>query len=458
MLALHRHLKFPRIARTQEDLINTLDWGSFRSPRDFYSLPDPYLSWLNKLQFKITHEYLNEIRRLCRHGHEEWGDAVTKKWTSITTPLAVAEINGAFALLADCAWDPDKKYFYRREDKFLIPYAMKYRFWFTQVEIERANDYSDIGELKSTALKSPHPVSHAVPFYSAIMGYQEKFISRRDTVSKQGSFPDPEKDERPEGMVMVKKINTDSRVDTEIKRFGFSRIKGRTVAAVQSGNPVVNVIETRKAETGKILRFTKDNERALDEEYEKLNEADFNPVPDCSRGDLMHDPAVGPEFDYDMLVRDRDEIEKINFKNENDFFGGLDDLEERVSKSIDEYAEQKSEEIKEQFDPDQKHRQETDAAAAAIIAAIAVASESFPAPQKDALLESVELVRTYVKDGIKIVERQKHVVPPKDQVTPEEDELTIRDSSTDGKLSDSTAMDLHQADSSIYYPPTGRTE
>jgi len=400
MLALHRHLRFPRIARTNEDLINTLDWGDFRSTyHDFdNALPEPYRSWLDKMQFKITNEYLNEIRRLCRHGHEEWGDAVTKKWSKITTPLAIAEINAAFELIADCAWDAKTKYFYRNMDKPIIPYALKYRFWFRQVNINNAVEYSNIEALRNLNLPgTPEDNQLNITFYSALMNYQEsaaKSKLAKNNVSSRESLPD--------GSICIKKLNVDEKVSVDLKPFGFSRVGGRTVATSKSSNPVINTIETRTERAEKVpLRFSKENEEALNAEYDKLTDSDFNPVPEISRDPNERSYTPNPEleaaFDSRILLGDWDKIKKFNDKLEQgDYYAN--DLEEEMSKAIDEYAAKKLEEVKEEF--------------GTLAGAIEVASQT--GPQKDALLESVEIVRTYVKDGVKIVERQKHDIPPRE--------------------------------------------
>lgn len=104
----------------------------------FATLPEKYENQIQDLKFAIPTHYLKEIRENVRKGLMEWTREriFDSRIREICMEPAISFLRVAFELLADCTYDDKENYFYRGNDKILIPYMMLYRFWTYQTSKE----------------------------------------------------------------------------------------------------------------------------------------------------------------------------------------------------------------------------------------------------------------------------------------------------------------------------------
>lgn len=158
MLSLHHKLYFPELkyegkrnfkswGSSKQTSIFSLNWKSFdssliidhhiwvdqcgKSIKFTEALPHKYEKWLNGFLFSIPENYLNEIIRCSRIAMMEWSRALPFDTNIREMCMETAEtyIKIAFKLIADCAYDSKKNYFYRGVDKSILSNVMRYRFW-----------------------------------------------------------------------------------------------------------------------------------------------------------------------------------------------------------------------------------------------------------------------------------------------------------------------------------------
>lgn len=160
MLSFHRKLYFPELkyegtrnfgswGSSKKTAIFSINWKPFDNrllvdhhiwvdrchrgkPIKFTeALPKKWETWLNGFLFAIPENYRDEIHRCSRLGMLEWCRALPFDTTIREMCMETAEtyIKTAFNLIADCAYDPKKNYFYRGADKTVLNNVMLYRFW-----------------------------------------------------------------------------------------------------------------------------------------------------------------------------------------------------------------------------------------------------------------------------------------------------------------------------------------
>ncbi len=180
MLGIRNPLFFPRLIRTGEvkfkawsDTAKTtttyeLDWSESEKKKEegyykWYSgyastdnqanefmyipeLPKKHDDWLKNFTIAIPAHYLETIRSFSRRGLDVWigrypFDTMIRE---ICLKPAIAYIDVAFRLIADCLYDPSTKYFYRGADKILFAHIALYKFWSGQTGgglLERNADF-----------------------------------------------------------------------------------------------------------------------------------------------------------------------------------------------------------------------------------------------------------------------------------------------------------------------------
>ncbi len=130
----------------------------------FYpSLPEDIDMWIKNMKFAIPLNYMEEIRRNAKRGLYEW-DIYREFDTSVREFClnpAISHIYVAFYLIADCAYDPKENYFYRGDDKVLIPHALAYKFWAHQTGIGCLAEHADIDSLRNWANFDDTVLSHS---------------------------------------------------------------------------------------------------------------------------------------------------------------------------------------------------------------------------------------------------------------------------------------------------------
>lgn len=160
MLSFHRKLYFPELkyegtrnfgswGSSKKTSIFSINWKPFDSrllidhriwvdqchrgkPIKFTeALPKKWDTWLNGFLFAIPEKYRDEIHRCSRLGMLEWCRALPFDTNIREMCMETAEtyIKTAFKLIADCAYDSKKNYFYRGADKTVLSNVMLYRFW-----------------------------------------------------------------------------------------------------------------------------------------------------------------------------------------------------------------------------------------------------------------------------------------------------------------------------------------
>jgi len=141
------NLLFPRLVFLKETKFSSWGGDEHRSTRvyilDWSSLdekavkqgvrlfPRDHIDWLNNFRFALPYHYRSEIRRCVKMATLEWERPLgfDTSIREMCLGTATKYIDVAFRLLADCPYDPEKDYFYRGDDRGVLPFALIYRFW-----------------------------------------------------------------------------------------------------------------------------------------------------------------------------------------------------------------------------------------------------------------------------------------------------------------------------------------
>jgi hypothetical protein len=107
-------------------------------------IPESQKKWVDGMQFLLSEEYLNEIRHCCFKAAEEWER--TRPIDPAINP-ALAYIDTAFHLLADCLFDSETEYYSRSGIKMLAPFILTYRFWAYQIPWWSVQHWVNLPEL-----------------------------------------------------------------------------------------------------------------------------------------------------------------------------------------------------------------------------------------------------------------------------------------------------------------------
>lgn len=128
-------------------------------------LPYEWDEWIKSLVFAINDGYMQEIQYWTSEGLLAWNRS---NYASADTMIreiclkpAIAMIEVAFALIGDCVYDPEKKWFSRIGKGFLSLPVMLYKFWAYQtgrgllVERARLDKLGWSLKFSTTAEKNP---------------------------------------------------------------------------------------------------------------------------------------------------------------------------------------------------------------------------------------------------------------------------------------------------------------
>jgi hypothetical protein len=112
-------------------------------------IPESQKKWVDGMQFLLSEEYLNEIRHCCFKAAEEWerNRPITKQGIVPVLHPAIAYIDTAFHLLADCLFDPETEYYSRSGIKMVTPFILTYRFWAYQTTFWNIKQWVNLPEL-----------------------------------------------------------------------------------------------------------------------------------------------------------------------------------------------------------------------------------------------------------------------------------------------------------------------
>jgi len=171
MFIFSNQLQFPALNLTEDfhtdkSRIYSLDWHHIDnvkkklwentrqcspSPETFQgTLPVEYTVWTDAMRFAIPQGLLEEIRHCSLRASEEWDRRKPEiRWEPLPTRSpAVAYIQKAFNILADCLYDLSTRNYSRDGIKSLVPYALAYRFWCHQTKVDNLLLYTGIDDLK----------------------------------------------------------------------------------------------------------------------------------------------------------------------------------------------------------------------------------------------------------------------------------------------------------------------
>jgi len=114
------------------------------------TIPVEYTVWTDAMRFAIPQGLLEEIRHCSLRASEEWDRRKPEiRWEPLPTRSpAVAYIQKAFNILADCLYDNSTRNYSRDGIKSLVPYALAYRFWCHQTKVDNLLLYTGIDDLK----------------------------------------------------------------------------------------------------------------------------------------------------------------------------------------------------------------------------------------------------------------------------------------------------------------------
>jgi len=184
MLHLAFSLQFPRLVRQGETVFRghpdsnnsinlyKLNWGPMDESREqqwirrvgdslssndqtFHlvrfpgTLPKTYDDWVKDMLFAIPRHYQDEIRRTARMAVTEW--ATERSFDTMIRDIclgpAIEYAYVSFRLLADCLYDQKTNYYDRREDKFIVPQVLLYKFWSGQTGRGLVRDHAHFERL-----------------------------------------------------------------------------------------------------------------------------------------------------------------------------------------------------------------------------------------------------------------------------------------------------------------------
>jgi len=145
------------------------------------TLPNPYDPWVKNLQFTIPGQYLDEIRRCSRMAIIEWN--TERHFDTMICDICLAPADAyayvAFRLLADCLFDPEANYFYRGDNKVIVPQTLLYKFWSFQTGRGLIKDHARFDKItymidEPVGTVDQKTVSVVRNFIGTIKTYEEK--------------------------------------------------------------------------------------------------------------------------------------------------------------------------------------------------------------------------------------------------------------------------------------------
>jgi len=122
-------------------------------------LPPHWATWLDACRFSIDGVYQSEVTRHCRSALLDWQlDApFDHRVGEILQQPAVAHVETAFRLLADCLWDEDRMDWQRGHPRLVFLSAALLRFWdgkIPEVRCARLEDLRTLGRHPGSLVKT----------------------------------------------------------------------------------------------------------------------------------------------------------------------------------------------------------------------------------------------------------------------------------------------------------------
>jgi hypothetical protein len=109
------------------------------------SLPEDLRHWVDRMQFALSEDYLQEIRYCSIKAAEEWDRKrpITHGMDPAIGPT-LSFVSTAFHLLSDCLFDPDTEYYSRSGTKAIAPFILSYNFWAYQTEYWQVKQWANL--------------------------------------------------------------------------------------------------------------------------------------------------------------------------------------------------------------------------------------------------------------------------------------------------------------------------
>jgi len=161
------------------------------------TIPEEYDNWVKNLVFAIPRNYIKEIRRCARLALVEW--CTERNFDTMIRDIclmpAIAYTYVAFRLIADCAYDPKKNYFYRGDDQTIMPQAMLYKFWSYQTGRGLVQDHSYFKKItwllkEKGAFHDENKIKIVKKFINAIQAFEKhlenSYTNREDDGDNEG--------------------------------------------------------------------------------------------------------------------------------------------------------------------------------------------------------------------------------------------------------------------------------
>jgi hypothetical protein len=112
---------------------------------------DPhYEEILQSLKFAVPIHYMDAIHDATNSAMSEWNKErrFDTNIREMCLQPAIKFVEVAFRLLCDCAYDEITNYFYRAENKYLLPHLLLFRFWQNQTGAGLIEEHAGFGELQ----------------------------------------------------------------------------------------------------------------------------------------------------------------------------------------------------------------------------------------------------------------------------------------------------------------------
>jgi len=180
---------------------NFNDWAKRHKGISQYigDLPEEYDEWLKDFTFAIPSHYMFRITDFSQKALAGWCarypfDTAIRE---LCLKPAISYIEVAFKLIADCPYDKETNYFYRKDDKILIAHAALYKFWSFQTGRGLVEDHADFNRLEfiskmKGALAPPDKYRAAViDFLNSIKEHQKALekVYERVCIEKNPTGP-----------------------------------------------------------------------------------------------------------------------------------------------------------------------------------------------------------------------------------------------------------------------------
>jgi hypothetical protein len=180
-IKLDDHIKWVRDQHPDKDLpfVNTLP---------------PIIDETVKNQFfALDEQYLNSIRSHSQAARDIWGARYSMDTMARDRAMQPAEalVHSALWLLADCAYDPEAKYYIRTPTKIILPHAMAWKFWQYQTGRGLLWRKARLYDLEDRVEGSPDVIEMTEGFISRMMEHQDELYAAYGALSVDKGAVEP---------------------------------------------------------------------------------------------------------------------------------------------------------------------------------------------------------------------------------------------------------------------------